>query len=115
MTKSLNTRSTTAVDVHVGRRLKALRRGHDLSQTQLGGHVDVTFQQIQKYEKGVNRISVSRLWRFCECFNVRPDYFFEGLLDMPHETIEAKAPYILQNFCLDTPFGGQPLTLVKTA
>ncbi len=115
MTKTMNTRSATAVDVHVGRRLKALRRGHDLSQTQLGGHVDVTFQQIQKYEKGVNRISVSRLWRFCEYFDVRPDYFFEGLLEVSRETEGLKTPYILQNFCQDTSFGSQPLTLLKMA
>jgi len=79
MASDINTRSATPVDVHVGQRLKTLRRERNLSQTALGNHVNVTFQQIQKYEKGVNRISVSRLWSFCECFDIGPDYFFEGL------------------------------------
>lgn len=81
MTNQTNPRSANDVDAYVGKRLKILRREHDLSQSELGSHVFVTFQQIQKYEKGQNRISVSRLWKFCEFFNVGPNYFFEGLSD----------------------------------
>jgi len=77
----INKRSATSVDLHVGRRLRALRREHNLSQTEAGNEVHVTFQQIQKYEKGVNRISVSRLWGFCQLFDVRPDYFFVSLAE----------------------------------
>jgi len=81
MTRITNPRSATIVDSHVGKRLKTLRRECDISLIELGNQVDVTFQQIQKYEKGVNRISVSRLWQFCKFFNVRADYFFDGLAD----------------------------------
>ena len=72
-------RTATNVDAHIGKRLKSIRRQRDITQTQLGKLVDVSFQQIQKYEKGVNRISVSRLWKFCELLYVSPAYFFEGL------------------------------------
>ncbi len=50
-----------------------------LSQTGLSEAVGVTFQQIQKYEKGANRISASRLYQFCNVLDVPVDYFFEGL------------------------------------
>jgi len=72
-------RAATNVDIHIGKRLKSIRRQRDITQSQLGKMVDVSFQQIQKYEKGVNRISVSRLWKFCELLYVSPAYFFEGL------------------------------------
>lgn len=71
-------KTATEMDVHVGRKLKNLRRMKELSQTELGRATNVSFQQIQKYEKGLNRISVGRLWDFCEVFNVSPTYFFEG-------------------------------------
>ncbi|MDB2438701.1 helix-turn-helix domain-containing protein [Hellea sp.] len=89
MTKN-NTRSTTSVDMHVGKRLRTLRREHDLSQSELGKYAGVKYQQIQKYEDGVNRISVSRLWKFCQFFNVRPDYFFVSLAnaDTQQEDVE---------------------------
>ena len=49
-----------------------------MSQTRLGQAVGLTFQQIQKYEKGVNRIGASRLQQFAALLNVPPSYFFEG-------------------------------------
>lgn len=111
----INTRSATAVDIHVGKRLRTLRREHDLSQTELGNHVDVTFQQIQKYEKGVNRISVSRLWRFCQLFNVRPDFFFVSLLNADANREDLEAVHKLKNFYLETAFGDQQVTALKSA
>ncbi len=50
------------VDVHVGGRVKAGRTLIGMSQTEIGKHVGLTFQQIQKYENGMNRIGASRLW-----------------------------------------------------
>lgn len=111
----INTRSATAVDIHVGKRLRSLRREHNLSQTELGKHVDVTFQQIQKYEKGVNRISVSRLWRFCQLFNVRPDFFFVSLVNSDEYREDPEAFHKVKNFHLESAFGDQQLTALKSA
>jgi len=72
-------RAATAVDKFVGAQLKLLRKGAKLSQSDLAEKVGVTFQQIQKYERGTNRIGASRLWDFCKVFDVNPGHFFEGL------------------------------------
>jgi transcriptional regulator with XRE-family HTH domain len=67
------------VDAHVGKRLR-LRRGlMGLSQEKLGQAVGLTFQQIQKYEKGANRVSCSRLYEFARLLEVPASYFFEDL------------------------------------
>ncbi len=67
------------VDVHVGGRVKAGRTLIGMSQTELGKHAGVTFQQIQKYEKGMNRIAVSRLWQFSLILGRPISWFFEGI------------------------------------
>jgi transcriptional regulator with XRE-family HTH domain len=67
------------IDRHVGMRLRLLRLNHKMSQTELGDRVGVTFQQIQKYERGANRIGASRLWNLCEIFDAEPNFFFDGL------------------------------------
>lgn len=74
-------RTATEVDAFVGAQLKALRKAAGLSQTGLANQVGVTFQQVQKYERGVNRIGASRLWEFCKIFDVVPGRFFEGVED----------------------------------
>ena len=67
------------VDRHVGRRVEARRRELGLTQTELSRAIGVTFQQVQKYEKGANRISASKLWDIARFFKVDIGYFFEGL------------------------------------
>jgi len=67
------------IDKHVGMRLKLLRLAQKMSQTELGDAVGISFQQIQKYERGSNRIGASRMWHFCEIFETHPNYFFDGL------------------------------------
>jgi len=74
-----NSRSTTPVDVHVGRRVRDQRNERDMSQTDLANACKITFQQIQKYENGANRVSASRLWQFAAILGVPVDYFFDGL------------------------------------
>ena len=69
------------MDIQVGRRLRAARLLAGFSQSVLGKHVGLTFQQIQKYEKGLNRIGASRLQQFAQLLNVPPSYFFEGGLE----------------------------------
>jgi len=72
-------RTATEVDAFVGAQLKILRKSAGFSQTGLANKVGVTFQQIQKYERGMNRIGASRLWEFCKIFDVIPGRFFEGV------------------------------------
>ena len=67
------------VDVHVGGRVKAGRTLIGMSQEELGEHVGVTFQQFQKYEKGVNRIAASRLWVISLVLGRPISWFFEGI------------------------------------
>jgi transcriptional regulator with XRE-family HTH domain len=66
------------VDVHVGGRVRMRRIEIDMSQQILGGHIDLTFQQIQKYEKGANRIGASRLQAIGKILEVPVAYFFDG-------------------------------------
>ena len=67
------------VDDHVGLRLRQRRQELNLSQTAVADRLGVTFQQVQKYERGMNRISASRLHDLCEILSVPVEYFFEGL------------------------------------
>ena len=69
------------VDLHVGKKLKQKRLERGISQDELAGSVDLTFQQVQKYEKGINRISSSKLYDFAKFLKIDIGYFFEGLDD----------------------------------
>lgn len=66
------------VDEFVGMRLRWQRLRNKVSQERLGESLGVTFQQIQKYEKGSNRVSASRLWQISEILGVPVSFFFEG-------------------------------------
>lgn len=68
-----------AVDVHVGSRIQLRRTLLGMSQTELGEASGVTFQQIQKYERGANRVSASRLWRLSIALDVPLQYFFDEM------------------------------------
>jgi transcriptional regulator with XRE-family HTH domain len=68
-----------SVDVQVGRRLRQRRIELGLSQQKLSASAGVSYQQIQKYERGTNRVGASMLWQLSEVLNVEPAYFFEGL------------------------------------
>lgn len=65
-----------ALDVHVGARLRERRTGLGMSQEQLAESVGLSFQQIQKYERGVNRIGASRLWEVARALDVPLDFFY---------------------------------------
>jgi transcriptional regulator with XRE-family HTH domain len=71
-------RGATPVDAHIGLKIRARRNLLGLSQTELADAAGITFQQIQKYEKGVNRVGASRLQQFSDALGVPPSYFFEG-------------------------------------
>jgi transcriptional regulator with XRE-family HTH domain len=74
----LMSKSSNIVDVYVGARLRMRRTMLGMSQSRLGELLGVTFQQVQKYEKGSNRISASRLQHTARVLEVPPGYFFEG-------------------------------------
>ncbi len=67
------------IDVYVGSRIRTRRVGLKLSQTKLGEAIGVTFQQIQKYENGTNRIGASNLHKIARSLDVDVSYFYEGL------------------------------------
>jgi transcriptional regulator with XRE-family HTH domain len=66
------------VDVHVGKRVRIRRIEIDMSQQTLAQHLGLTFQQVQKYEKGTNRIGASRVQQIGKALEVPAAYFFEG-------------------------------------
>jgi transcriptional regulator with XRE-family HTH domain len=71
-------RDATQVDAHIGQKIRARRNFLGLSQTELANAAGITFQQIQKYENGRNRVGASRLQQFSEALDVPPSYFFDG-------------------------------------
>ena len=71
--------SAGEIDAHVGSRLRARRIEVGLSQTALANYLGLTFSQVQKYEKGSNRIGAGRLYHLAAILGVSVPYFFEGL------------------------------------
>ncbi len=67
------------IDIHVGKLLRARRLAAGVTQQDLGETLGVTFQQIQKYETGANRISASKLYKAARALGLAPSAFFEGL------------------------------------
>ncbi len=67
------------VDAHVGKRVRHRRWMIGMTQQQLADKVGIKFQQIQKYETGMNRVSASRLWDIADAMGVTISFFFEGL------------------------------------
>ncbi|MEO3413921.1 helix-turn-helix transcriptional regulator [Roseovarius sp. CAU 1744] len=67
------------IDSSVGQRIRQRRKLLGLSQTELAVRIGVKFQQVQKYETGVNRVAASRLWKIAETLKVPITYFFEDL------------------------------------
>lgn len=67
------------IDVHVGQRMRMRREFLGISQGRLGRHLGLTFSQVQKYEKGANRIGAGRLYLIADFLDVPVQFFFEGL------------------------------------
>jgi len=80
------------VDVHVGKRVRHRRWMVGMTQQQLAECVGIKFQQIQKYETGMNRISASRLWDIAEALNAPVNFFFEGLSEDDADNAAATVP-----------------------
>ncbi len=82
------------VDVHVGKRIRHRRWMSGTTQQQLAERVGIKFQQIQKYETGMNRVSASRLWDIANVLDVPVSFFFEGMdaADQPGQAGGADMP-----------------------
>ena len=87
------------VDIHVGGRLRERRGFLGMTQEQLGSALGITFQQVQKYERGANRIGASRLYNICRVLEVAPGYFFDGLTGTPAAGLaeDDQTPYDADN------------------
>jgi transcriptional regulator with XRE-family HTH domain len=100
------TKNPNATDVHVGRRMRMRRLMLQMSQEVFAAELGVTFQQVQKYEKGVNRVSASRLQQAAYILQVPVQFFFEGL---PKTETDSKsredASYALISDLLSSPDG----------
>lgn len=73
----MNAKTPNAIDSYVGSRIRTRRQLLGLSQERLADQIGVTFQQVQKYEKGMNRVGASRLQRIAEVLGVSPSFFFQ--------------------------------------
>ena len=74
-----NPRKPQSIDAHVGNQLKARRMMAGMSQTDLGKVAGITFQQVQKYERGANRIAAGHLYLYAQALACMPNDFFDGL------------------------------------
>ncbi|MBB3892939.1 transcriptional regulator with XRE-family HTH domain [Phenylobacterium haematophilum] len=79
-----NTPTPHPIDVHVGLCVRGRRHELGMSQSTLADALGVSFQQVQKYERGANRVSASMLWEMSEAMEVPVTYFYEGYGDGAH-------------------------------
>jgi transcriptional regulator with XRE-family HTH domain len=91
-----------STDCYVGARVRMRRMMLGLTQQKLGEALGLTFQQVQKYEKGTNRIGASRLQQIAQILQVPESFFFEGgpnaLTKLPKDTREAPSPNYVADF-----------------
>jgi transcriptional regulator with XRE-family HTH domain len=74
----LSPRSTVDADIEIGRRIRLRRREKGISLRELAGHLGLTFQQVQKYEKGINRVGAARLQQIAKMLGVDIPFFYDG-------------------------------------
>lgn len=79
LSKKVSQRRCSEVDAYVGKRIKAWREANSLTQTSLAQQIGISFQQLQKYEHGSNRMSAGRLFALKTALGVSFEYFYEGL------------------------------------
>jgi transcriptional regulator with XRE-family HTH domain len=86
-------KSPNPTDQHVGIRVRRLRRMLGMSQADLGAALGISFQQVQKYENGVNRLSAGRLQQLSHILQAPVPFFFEGL-PLPSEASSEEGAYV---------------------
>ena len=87
------------IDVHVGNRIRLRRTLLGMSQERLAEQIGLTFQQVQKYERGANRVSASKLWEIAGALRTPVAYFYDGLGDQDAATAQRDAA---QDFMLSS-------------
>jgi len=97
------------IDIHVGKRVRLRRMLLGMSQEKLGKAINLTFQQVQKYERGTNRIGSSRLYQLSQVLDIPVSYFFD---DLPPEIIASKSPGLVD--VKISSFQGDPLVKRET-
>jgi len=97
--------NNNAIDMHVGKRVRLRRTLLGMSQEQLGAELNITFQQVQKYERGANRISASRLWDISQILDVPISYFLD---DMSENTMRSSPRWVSRGDVMDA-MTSQPL------
>lgn len=88
------------IDIHVGNRIRLRRTLLGISQEKLASLLGLTFQQIQKYEKGVNRVGASRLWDISKILETSISFFYEDInntIEQEHSSIEGKPLFLKED------------------
>ncbi|MCW5724562.1 MAG: helix-turn-helix transcriptional regulator [Maricaulaceae bacterium] len=93
-----NPRGPSSADVHVGSRVRLRRQLLKMSQEKLGEELGVTFQQVQKYERGSNRIGAGRLYKLSKVLDVPVSFFFEGLDNQVQGVAETSGSPLVYDF-----------------
>ena len=117
--KNFGVTNNNSVDMHVGKRVRLRRTLLGLSQEQLGDALNLTFQQVQKYERGTNRISASRLWDISQILDTSISYFFEDMspqtkLGSPRKVNREEQKLLEDDFERDPISRRETLELVRT-
>jgi transcriptional regulator with XRE-family HTH domain len=102
-------RAANAIDRKIGQRVRSRRLEIGMSQERLAELLGVTFQQVQKYEKGVNRIAASRLFDIAASLDMPAARFFEGLTSRTTGVAETRPEFV--DDALATPEGAQLMSL----
>lgn len=79
-------------DIHIGRKIRERRVSVGMSQSALADRLGITFQQVQKYESGANRVGGSRLWDISKALEVPVSHFFEGLQSASGKAVGSEEP-----------------------
>lgn len=104
--------TTHEIDIYVGKRLKMARVLRDMTQSVLGSKIGVTLQQIQKYERGCNRVSASKLFLMARALRVDVGYFYKGYVEEGSEVEEAVLDDIAES-SLQTLSDGEALVVAR--
>lgn len=86
------------MDLFIGARLKQIRQAQKLTGTKLAAAVHINYQQLQKYEKGINRISASMLWKLSECLGVSVQDFFPDSNVLSRDFSAENRKFLLRKF-----------------
>ena len=98
----MQAKGLNAIDVHVGSQIRVRRKSIRLTQAGLASQIGITFQQLQKYEKGVNRVGASRLVAIATALDVNVAYFFEGYTDATSVAVVDTERLALRQFIMSS-------------